>query len=118
MSHQHLPMKLALEDGTELLGEGFGAHRAVAGEVVFNTGMMGYVETLTDPSYAGQILVTTYPLVGNYGVPAARTAWRLATAIGARPGAGAGRAELSRHTATTWRASRCPRGWSAKACRS
>jgi carbamoyl-phosphate synthase small subunit len=65
-----MPMTLALEDGTEFAGEGFGASGAVAGEVVFNTGMMGYPEALTDPSYAGQILVTTYPLVGNYGVPA------------------------------------------------
>lgn len=64
--------RLVLEDGTELLGRGFGAHGAVAGEVVFNTAMSGYVETLTDPSYRGQILVTTFPLVGNYGVPPAR----------------------------------------------
>ena len=53
-------------------GVGFGAVDAVCGEVVFNTGMAGYVETLTDPSYRGQILVSTYPLVGNYGVPAPR----------------------------------------------
>ena len=53
-------------------GDAFGAGRPVSGEVVFNTGMTGYVETLTDPSYKGQILVTTYPLVGNYGVPPAR----------------------------------------------
>jgi len=65
-------VKLVLEDGTEMRGEAFGACRPVAGEVVFNTGMTGYVETLTDPSYKGQILVMTYPLVGNYGVPAAR----------------------------------------------
>lgn len=69
--------KLCLEDGTELHGTGFGAAAtskgvAMAGEVVFNTGMSGYVETLTDPSYRGQILVTTYPLIGNYGVPAPR----------------------------------------------
>ncbi len=62
-------MKLLLEDGTEFVGESFGATRAVAGEVVFNTGMTGYVEALTDPSYRGQILVCTYPLIGNYGVP-------------------------------------------------
>ena len=62
-------MKLVLEDGTELRGRAFGDSRAVSGEVVFNTGMTGYVETLTDPSYRGQILVCTYPLVGNYGVP-------------------------------------------------
>ncbi len=65
-------MKLVLEDGTEMEGHGFGASRAVGGEVVFNTGMTGYVETLTDPSYRGQILVFTYPLVGNYGVPPPR----------------------------------------------
>jgi carbamoyl-phosphate synthase small subunit len=65
-------MRLVLADGTELRGRGFGADRGVAGEVVFNTAMTGYVETLTDPSYKGQILVLTYPLVGNYGVPAPR----------------------------------------------
>jgi carbamoyl-phosphate synthase small subunit len=67
-------MNLVLEDGTELPGTGFGAPKTVAGEVVFNTAMAGYVETLTDPSYRGQILVCTYPLVGNYGVPAPRLA--------------------------------------------
>jgi carbamoyl-phosphate synthase small subunit len=66
-------MKLVLEDGTTMVGQGFGAPVAVAGEVVFNTGMTGYVETLTDPSYKGQILTLTYPLVGSYGVPAPRT---------------------------------------------
>ena len=60
-------MKLVLEDGTSLPGRAFGAARDVGGEVVFNTGMTGYVESLTDPSYRGQILVTTYPLQGNYG---------------------------------------------------
>jgi carbamoyl-phosphate synthase small subunit len=65
-------MKLLLADGTEYEGRSFGARRAVSGEVVFNTGMSGYVETLTDPSYKGQILVLTYPLQGNYGVPAPR----------------------------------------------
>lgn len=69
---------LRLEDGTELTGRGFGSTCAVAGEVVFNTGMSGYVESLTDPSYRGQILVMTYPLVGNYGVPAPRGAGALA----------------------------------------
>src|SRR5262247_315686 len=63
---------LLLNDGTVFEGNRFGSSRPVCGEVVFNTGMTGYVETLTDPSYAGQILVLTYPLVGNYGVPAAR----------------------------------------------
>ena len=60
---------LVLEDGSEVAGISSGASRPVAGEVVFNTGMVGYPESLTDPSYAGQILVLTYPLVGNYGVP-------------------------------------------------
>lgn len=60
---------LALEDGSYFEGVGFGATGKVQGEVVFNTGMVGYPETLTDPSYHGQILVLTYPLVGNYGVP-------------------------------------------------
>lgn len=59
---------LVLKDGTKLLGQSFGADVSCAGEVVFNTGMMGYPESLTDPSYSGQILVLTYPLVGNYGV--------------------------------------------------
>ncbi|WP_437535259.1 glutamine-hydrolyzing carbamoyl-phosphate synthase small subunit [Sorangium sp. So ce726] len=67
-------MKLVLEDGTTMTGRCFGAPRAVSGEVVFNTGMTGYVETLTDPSYRGQILTITYPLVGSYGVPAPRRA--------------------------------------------
>lgn len=65
-------LRLVLEDGTELQGKSFGAVRPVTGEVVFNTAMAGYVETLTDPSYRGQILVSTYPLVGNYGVPPPR----------------------------------------------
>jgi carbamoyl-phosphate synthase small subunit len=65
-------VRLVLEDGSEFSGRGFGATRCVAGEVVFNTAMTGYVEALTDPSYRGQILVLTYPLVGNYGVPAPR----------------------------------------------
>jgi len=61
--------KLILEDGNIFEGKLFGYHKSIAGEVVFNTGMVGYPETLTDPSYKGQILVMTYPLVGNYGVP-------------------------------------------------
>src|SRR4249920_3607614 len=65
-------MKLLLEDGTEMSGRAFGAAGSVGGEVVFNTAMAGYVEALTDPSYCGQILVLTYPLVGNYGVPPPR----------------------------------------------
>ncbi|KJE94588.1 aspartate transcarbamylase [Capsaspora owczarzaki ATCC 30864] len=60
---------LVLDDGTSFPGFHFGAVRPVAGETVFQTGMVGYVEAITDPSYQGQILVVTYPLVGNYGVP-------------------------------------------------
>ena len=59
---------LALEDGTVFRGDFFGAAREVFGEVVFNTGMTGYQEALTDPSYRGQILTLTYPLIGNYGI--------------------------------------------------
>ncbi|KAG0511465.1 MAG: Carbamoyl-phosphate synthase small chain [Nitrosopumilales archaeon] len=61
--------KLILDDGTVLNGMGFGFSKTVFGEIVFNTGMVGYPETLTDPSYNGQILTLTYPLIGNYGVP-------------------------------------------------
>ncbi len=61
--------RLILEDGTVFTGKSFGFESSVAGEVVFNTSMTGYPESLTDPSYAGQILVATYPLIGNYGVP-------------------------------------------------
>ena len=61
--------RLILNDGTEFCGWAFGAAGNVTGEVVFNTAMTGYPESLTDPSYAGQILVTTYQLIGNYGVP-------------------------------------------------
>lgn len=60
---------LELKDGTTLQGYSFGAEKPVAGELVFQTGMVGYPESITDPSYEGQILVITYPLVGNYGVP-------------------------------------------------
>ncbi len=61
--------KLILSDGTVFCGWSFGFEGETAGEVVFNTAMTGYPESLTDPSYAGQILVTTFPLIGNYGVP-------------------------------------------------
>ncbi len=61
-------LKLVLEDGTEFAGASFGKLKEASGEVVFSTGMMGYPQALTDPSYKGQILVTTYPLQGNYGV--------------------------------------------------
>ena len=60
---------LILEDGSRFEGTAFGSLRNTAGEVVFNTAMTGYPESLTDPSYAGQILVSTFPLIGNYGVP-------------------------------------------------
>jgi len=60
---------LVLEDGTFFVGTGFGAPSRVYGEVVFSTSMTGYPESLSDPSYKGQILTLTYPLVGNYGVP-------------------------------------------------
>ncbi len=60
---------LILEDGTSFEGYSFGYEGSTAGEVVFNTSMTGYPESLTDPSYKGQLLVLTYPLVGNYGVP-------------------------------------------------
>ncbi len=59
---------ILLEDGTILTGESFGAQTTVCGEIVFNTGMTGYQEILTDPSYAGQIVTMTYPLIGNYGI--------------------------------------------------
>ncbi len=61
--------KLIFDDGTVLDGQGFGYSTTVFGEIVFNTGMVGYTEALTDPSYNGQILTLTYPLIGNYGVP-------------------------------------------------
>ncbi len=62
-------IKLILENGREFIGSSFGADRTISGEVVFNTAMTGYPESLTDASYKGQILVATYPLIGNYGVP-------------------------------------------------
>ena len=66
--------RLILDDGTTFCGWAFGAEKNVSGEVVFNTAMTGYPESLTDPSYAGQMLVMTYPLVGNYGVPSTEVA--------------------------------------------
>ena len=60
---------LILDDGSRFHGKSFGYEKPVAGEVVFNTAMTGYPESLTDPSYKGQILVPTYPMIGNYGVP-------------------------------------------------
>ncbi|MCI4349277.1 MAG: glutamine-hydrolyzing carbamoyl-phosphate synthase small subunit [Thermoplasmata archaeon] len=73
LSHDRAPSEygatLFLEDGTRFDGRGFGAEGSKVGEVVFTTGMVGYPESLTDPSYRGQILTFTYPLLGNYGVP-------------------------------------------------
>jgi len=60
---------LVLDNGTRFKGKSFGYEKPVAGEVVFNTAMVGYTESLTDPSYAGQLLALTFPLIGNYGVP-------------------------------------------------
>ena len=62
------PCKLALEDGTVFTGTHFGAPGTSDGEVVFNTSMTGYQEILTDPSYKGQIVTMTYPMIGNYGI--------------------------------------------------
>lgn len=60
--------QLILEDGTQFIGEGFGSKTTMTGEVVFNTGMTGYQEVISDPSYCGQIVTMTYPLAGNYGI--------------------------------------------------
>jgi carbamoyl-phosphate synthase small subunit len=68
-NHTCLNAMIILEDGSTYRGTGFGYPKTVGGEFVFNTGMVGYTETLTDPSYRGQILCMTYPLIGNYGVP-------------------------------------------------
>ena len=68
---------LQLQNGLKFPGKLFGSFKSVSGEVVFNTGMVGYPETLTDPSYTGQLLVFTYPLVGNYGVPSFDEAGKL-----------------------------------------
>src|ERR1700729_2845285 len=68
-NHESLSMALELQDGYVCHGQSFGAYKSIAGELVFQTGMVGYPESLTDPSYRGQILVLTFPLVGNYGVP-------------------------------------------------
>jgi carbamoyl-phosphate synthase/aspartate carbamoyltransferase len=62
-------LALELQDGHVCFGQSFGADKSIAGELVFQTGMVGYPESITDPSYRGQILVMTFPLVGNYGVP-------------------------------------------------
>ncbi len=60
---------LTLEDGTVFEGKSFGSEKPATGEVVFHTAMTGYPENLSDPSFTGQILVSTYPMIGNYGVP-------------------------------------------------
>ena len=69
MTQDRKHAQLVLEDSSVFKGYAFGAIEPVTGEVVFNTGMVGYPESLTDPSYCGQILVFTYPLIGNYGIP-------------------------------------------------
>lgn len=66
-------MFLELETGIVYQGYSFGAEKSISGELVFQTGMVGYPESITDPSYRGQILVITFPLVGNYGVPSRAT---------------------------------------------
>jgi len=66
---QEKKIRLVLQDGSVFHGFSFGAQKSVSGEVVFNTSMVGYPESMTDPSYRGQIIVMTYPLIGNYGVP-------------------------------------------------
>jgi carbamoyl-phosphate synthase / aspartate carbamoyltransferase len=71
--HDEGLISLELQDGAVYQGYSFGARKSVAGELVFQTGMVGYPESITDPSYRGQILVITFPLVGNYGVPSRET---------------------------------------------
>lgn len=70
---EDLSVLLELEDGSQFNGYSFGAKKSSAGELVFQTGMVGYPESITDPSYQGQILVLTFPLIGNYGVPSRQT---------------------------------------------
>ncbi|KAL9029707.1 MAG: hypothetical protein Q9196_002086, partial [Gyalolechia fulgens] len=72
-STEDLAMLLEIEDGSTHQGYSFGAKKSTAGELVFQTGMVGYPESITDPSYRGQILVMTFPLAGNYGVPSRET---------------------------------------------
>ena len=72
-----LSMQLQLQGGSVYRGVSFGAEKSIAGELVFQTGMVGYPESITDPSYRGQILVITFPLVGNYGVPSRQTVHQL-----------------------------------------
>ena len=77
MTKEKTKAKLILEDGSEFIGKSFGFEGNTNGEVVFNTGMVGYPETLTDPSYRGQILVCTFPLIGNYGIPSGEREFNL-----------------------------------------
>src|SRR6476469_11257666 len=78
MTTTNMEALLVAADGTVVRGKGAGAPGIVTGELVFQTGMTGYQEALTDPSYAGQLLIFTYPLVGNYGVgPAANQSDRI-----------------------------------------
>ena len=65
---KHSKVYLTLENGRQFTGYSFGAEKEVVGELVFTTGMTGYIETLTDPSYYGQIVTQTFPLIGNYGM--------------------------------------------------
>lgn len=81
MSAEREKATLVLEDGSVFEGTSFGFAKGTTGEVVFNTGMVGYPESLTDPSYKGQILVLTYPLIGNYGVPSSNGVPTLPTAF-------------------------------------
>lgn len=81
MNNRNKLATLILEDGTRYTGWSFGWTGSVAGEVVFNTGMVGYPESMTDPSYKGQILAMTYPLVGNYGIPVSHPVERLETSF-------------------------------------
>src|SRR5262245_47144956 len=73
MTKEPIERTLILQDGSRFTGRAFGSLSPAVGEVVFNTGMVGYPEALTDPSYRDQILVLTYPLIGNYGVPDRRS---------------------------------------------
>lgn len=70
---KHSKVYLTLENGRQFTGYAFGAQKEVVGELVFTTGMTGYIETLTDPSYYGQIVTQTFPLIGNYGMIEADT---------------------------------------------
>ena len=106
------PAILALEDGTVFEGRSFGARTERYGEVVFNTSITGYQEIFTDPSYAGQIVVLTYPQIGNYGSNDVRQ--RSRQAVHRRPGRSrvfAGRQQLAlgrRRRTISWRSTNIP----------